>query len=195
MSVSVIKLDKKVEKFLKEIEEYSSTHDRIWSIPRAEGQYLYRLILKEIPKNILELGTSIGYSTIWLGLAAREIGAHVLSVDNDTNKVEAATQNIAQAGLSETVAVRLGDTAEIMRELKTEKRSFEFIFMDTEKDDYFRHFELTNEILKSGGLLAADNAVDLKDHMLDFLEYVERNLKLQTELVRIGNGVELVRKL
>jgi len=195
MSAKVIKLDKKVEKLLKEIEEYSRTQVGIWSIPRVEGKYLYRLILKENPRNILELGTSIGYSTIWLGLAAREIDAHVLSVDNNPEKIETASQNVVQAGLSETITVRLGDAVDIMKELKTEKKSFEFIFMDTDKENYLKHFKLANKILVQGGLLAADNAVDMRELMLDFIEYVENNSKFKTTLVRIGNGVELVRKI
>lgn len=194
MKVRDIMLSSKIKKLLNDMEEYSRTHDGIWSIPREEGEYLYQLIIEENPKSILELGTSIGYSTIWLGLAAQEIGAQVLTVDNDPKKAAAAIQNITQAGLSEIITVRLGNAADILKELIAENKNFEFIFMDTNKEDYLSHFKLANKILVPNGLLAADNVLDQRDRMLDFLDYVENNPKFQTELIRIGNGVELVRK-
>lgn len=187
-------LSSKIKKLLNDMEEYSRTHDGIWSVPREEGEYLYQLIVKENPRSILELGTSIGYSTIWLGLAAQEIGAQVLTVDIDPKKAAAAIQNITQAGLSEIITVRLGNAADILKELIAENKNFEFIFMDTNKEDYLSHFKLANKILVPNGLLAADNVLDQRDRMLDFLDYVENNPKFQTELIRIGNGVELVRK-
>lgn len=194
MKARDIILSSKIKKLLNDMEEYSRTHDGIWSIPREEGEYLYQLIIEENPKSILELGTSIGYSTIWLGLAAQEIGAQVLTVDNDPKKAAAAIQNITQAGLSEIITVRLGNAADILKELIAENKNFEFIFMDTNKEDYLSHFKLANKILVPNGLLAADNVLDQRDRMLDFLDYVENNPKFQTELIRIGNGVELVRK-
>ena len=67
--------------------------------------------------------------------------------------------------------------------------------MDTSKEDYLAHFKFANKMLCHGGLLVADNAVDMRDVMLDFIEYVENDSKFQTNLVRVGNGVELVRKI
>ena len=96
-----------------------------------------------------------------------------------------------QAGLEETVFVHEADANEYLDNLK---RQISFVFMDTEKEEYLSQFRKVYPKLESGGVLLADNAVDLADHMADFLGHVKALESAQSVTVPIGNGVEMVYK-
>ena len=181
-----------LDRQLREMEEYSRTTGGVYAIPRGEGRFLYMLARLARPKRIVELGTSSGYSTIWLALAARSYGGAVETVEFDPAKVELARSNFRRAGLDGVIEQHHADAAEFLERLRG---PVDFVFMDTEKQDYLRHFKLVFPKLAAGGLVAADNAVDLADNMREFLEYVKGLEGALSETVDIGNGLELTYKL
>jgi len=183
---------REIEKLLKEMEEYSREHERVYAIPREEGVFLNMLVRLKGARRVVELGTSSGYSAIWLGSAAAEHGGVVETVEFDPQKVALASENIRRAGLEDVIRVHHADAAEFLEALEGE---VDFVFMDTEKEDYLRHFKLVFPKLARGGLVAADNAVDLAENMGDFLEHVKGLEGAQSVTVGIGNGVELTYKL
>jgi caffeoyl-CoA O-methyltransferase len=185
-------IDDKLNKLLKEMEAYSREHDGVYAIPREEGVFLNMLVRLMRARRIVELGTSSGYSTIWLATAAAAQGGGVDTVEYDPKKVKLATENFRRAELDKIIHVHHSDAVRFLEALEG---PVEFVFMDTEKEDYLRHFKLVFQKLAKGGLVAADNAVDLAENMRDFLKYVKGLEGAQSVTVEIGNGLELTQKL
>ena len=121
------------------MEEYSGENDGVYAIPREEGFFLNLLVRLQRPGRIVELGTSSGYSTIWLALAASAYGGRVDTVEYDAAKVELAKSNFHRAGLADTITIHQADAAGFLDRLEG---PVDFVFMDTEKADYLRHFQL-----------------------------------------------------
>lgn len=122
----------------------------------AEGKML-ALWLKAIgATKVVEVGTLAGYSAIWMGRALPE-GGKLWSIEHDPKHAEIARENIALAGLSEKVEVRLGDGVEVLEELTTEG-PFCAVFVDADKERYDRYGRWAFANLRSGGLLLGDNA-------------------------------------
>jgi caffeoyl-CoA O-methyltransferase len=185
-------IDEKLNNLLREMEAYSLDHLGINAVPHEEGLFLNMLVRLTRAQRVLELGTSSGYSTIWLATAAAANGGTVDTVELDAAKVALASGNIWRAGLEEVIRIHHTDAVAF---LETLEGPVDFVFMDTEKEDYLRHFKLVFPKLAKGGLLAADNAVDLADQMRDFLHYVKHLEGAQSVTVDIGNGLELTNKL
>ncbi|MEM0446227.1 MAG: O-methyltransferase [Candidatus Nitrosocaldus sp.] len=120
------------------------------------GRLLFLLVLAIRGRRILEIGTAVGYSTIWLGLAARKVKGRVTSIEIDPARADEARANIHTANLDDTVEVITGDALDVIPRLKGR---FNLIFIDDSKDNYPRYFELCYPRLSKNGLLIADNAL------------------------------------
>ena len=118
------------------------------------GQLLYVLAMAVQARQILELGTATGYSTIFLAQACQGFDGQVISLELDPAMAAQARSNLQQAGLKQRVDIREGNALEILPQLQP---SFDFIFMDIEKEDYATALPHCGRLLKTGGLLVADN--------------------------------------
>lgn len=118
------------------------------------GEWLYLLARIGNARQILELGTATGYSSIFLGRACRINQGHVLTLEFDPGLARRARKNIAQAGLKDTVEVLTGDA---LTEMEKMDSLFDMVFMDIEKMDYARALPHCERLLKENGLLVADN--------------------------------------
>jgi len=179
---------KHAEETLRRMEEYSRAHDNTYSVPREEGHFLHTLVELYQPKRILELGTSIGYSGTWMGLAAKEYGGKLITIEIDAAKIKMAQENFNAAGLSETAKIIRGD---INRELKKLAGKFELVFMDSEKEEYLKHFRLFRPRLHKKAVIAADNAGTHPRQMRDYLDFIRTAKDFDSVFVPIGNGIEL----
>ncbi len=185
---------------LKELEK-KDTQERIKGLPSAVrmrnitpdvGLYLNIMIKATKAKRILEIGTSNGYSTIWLGLAAKENNGQVITLELDHKKVVMAKENINRAGLDDVVTVIEGDAKIIITQFTQE---FDFVFLDAEKEDYIEYFDLVFPLVKVGGLIVADNVISHMEYLKDYLEHVRSNPNKQSVLVPVGRGEELTLKI
>ncbi|MDW8000378.1 MAG: O-methyltransferase [Candidatus Nitrosocaldus sp.] len=120
------------------------------------GRLLFLLVLATRARRVLEIGTAIGYSTIWLGLAARRVKGRVTSIEIDSARADEARANMHAANLDDTVEVITGDALDVIPRLKGR---FNLIFIDDSKENYPRYFELCYPRLSKNGLLIADNAL------------------------------------
>jgi len=124
-----------------------------------QGKFLQIMALACNAKNILELGTLGGYSTIWLARALPENGK-MITVEIDSLRAEIAKRNIERAGLSGRVEVRIGNAMDVLQELKKENgEPFDLIFIDADKEPYAEYFELSLELSKPGTFIIADNVI------------------------------------
>ncbi len=146
-------LDARVGQFLQR--HRGSWYDM--NVPEADGRALYDIILKNGYKDALEIGTSTGYSTIWIAWALAKTGGKVITVEIDKQRYEEARAHFREAGLEKYIDARLGDAHEIVPALDG---PFDFVFCDADKNWYNNYLSATVEKLKVGGCFAAHNVSD-----------------------------------
>jgi predicted O-methyltransferase YrrM len=156
-------LDDRVRVVLRRLEEETDRDDhdavlphdeRSLQVPPSSGAFLFALCSGRPGCEVLELGGSRGYSTIWLGAAVRTHGGHVTSLEASPTKVEASARNIADAGLEEWIDVVPGDA---FRSLDDLDGPYDLVFLDAWKDDYEALFRLARARMEAGGIVVADN--------------------------------------
>ncbi len=164
------------------------------SVGREAGMLIYLLASGAQSRRILELGTSYGYSTVWLAAAARATGGKVVSLELRDFKIEHARQALTRAGLSTRVEFHAGDCLET---LKTLPGPFEFVLLDVWKDLYLPCFELVHPKLAPGGMIVADNML-LPEVVRPQAEAYRARVRaagdMDSVLVEVGNGIEISRK-
>jgi len=165
---------------------------RMRNITPDVGLFLNILVKATKATSILEIGTSNGYSTIWLGLATQENNGQLITIEGDSRKVKMAKENLEKAGLVNTVKLIEGDAKETLRILDKE---FDFVFLDAEKEDYLEFFDLIFPKLKIGGVIVADNVISHAEDLKEYVDYVRANPDTQSVLVPIGRGEELTLKI
>jgi predicted O-methyltransferase YrrM len=140
---------------LEKMEEYADSH-AIPIIGPLVGRLLYNLAKASQSKKILEIGTAIGYSGIWLARAVAPLKGNVTTIDMDPERLKIAKKNLSEAGLERTVKVIEGNALKVLPSLKEE---FDMIFLDSDKDVYPDAFKMSVRMLRKGGLFVADNAL------------------------------------
>jgi len=153
------------------------------NVAPAEGQYLADLVRKLDAKKILEIGTSNGYSGIWLAMAARETGGRLITLEVDKGRYALAQRNFRATGLADVIDSRLTDA---LNEIPTLEGPFDLVFIDAWKPDYIRYFRAVFPKVRSGGVIAAHNVDSHPQSMRDFLMAIKTHPELRTEFVHKG---------
>jgi predicted O-methyltransferase YrrM len=151
------------------------------SISEEDGRFLRVLVATSNAKHALEIGGAHGYSAIWIGLALRETGGRLTTIEFDPGRAATAAANIKRAGLADVVTVVPGDA---FKEIPKLPGTFDFVFLDAWKPDYQRFFELVFPRLATRGLFLAHNVVNKQGEMRDFLQTIEHHPSLATSIVR-----------
>jgi predicted O-methyltransferase YrrM len=141
-------------------------------------------------RQLLELGTSNGYSTLWLADAVRATGGRVTSVDNDGGRSAQAAANLKRAGLSPWAELWVQDAAEALRESGDEQ--WDMIFLDAERSEYPAYWDDLQRTLRPGGVLAVDNVLSHPDEVAPFRELVDATGSLTQATIPGGAGLLLV---
>jgi predicted O-methyltransferase YrrM len=165
---------------------------RIQALHPDSGRFLYVLALAKATKSIVEVGTSHGYSTLWLAAAARVNGGQVVTCDVNPERIAAARQNFVQAGLDDVIQIMEGDARETLR---GRTQAVDLVLIDAKKSLYETYFDVVYPHLVKGGLVVADNALSHQDELEDYISYVENHPNLESVLVPIGRGLEISVKL
>lgn len=151
------------------------------NVPRADGEFLHDFIVKRGYKKGLEVGTSNGYSAIWMGMGLRKMGGRLITLEVDQRRASLARENFAHVKLGEVIELREGDALEIIPQLKG---PFDFVFIDAWKPDYIRYFRLLYPKIRPGGAILAHNVLSHGKDMQDFLEVIENHSDLETRIER-----------
>ncbi len=155
------------------------------------ASFLNLLIRTMGATRIVEVGTSIGYTAVWLGEAARATGGHVIGMEAIEPKYKQALDHLSRAGLSDVVEVRFGDAKQIVHELAG---PIDLVFVDAWKDDYIVYFDALLPKLRIGGCIVADNITYppiFQEEMRRYQEHVRAQPNVRSTLLSIGNGEEM----
>jgi predicted O-methyltransferase YrrM len=176
--------------------EHDARHaDRLarWRNVEPETAAMLNVLVRaKRARNVLEIGTSNGYSTIWLADAVEATGGHLTSLDIEPARTALARENLARAGLdNDRTSLRTEDAARALR--TAPDGAFDLVFLDAERDAYTSYWpDLVRTLSKPGGLLAVDNVISHAADVEDFRKLVEDDERVTAALVPIGAGVLLV---
>jgi len=189
-------LDDRVRDVLARLEEEDAEERRL-ALPASErsrqvnlttGRFLFSLVAPQADCEVLEIGGSRGYSTIWLAAGVRNLGDRVLSLEHDPRKIEAWRRNIAEAGLDEWAELAAGDAFETLARIDD---VFDVVFIDAEKDDYEALFALAREKVEPGALVVADNVLSHAETLAAYSAARQADPTLVSVTVPLDRGLEL----
>lgn len=179
---------------LAELERFGEENDaatnersrRMLNITRDTGKFLAVLVRATAARRVLELGTSNGYSTLWLAAAARESGGSVTTVEFTEAKIGLASENFARSGLSPFIKLVHDDAGHILQE--SDPGVYDLIFVDSERLQYPGWWPHLCRVLRPGGLLIVDNATSHVEEMAPFVALVTADPGFAPCLVPVGKG-------
>jgi len=205
-------INEKIQNVLSRLEkdiDYEEMHrdeipseKRLNCISKNIGTF-YNIMLKSIhAKKILEIGMSVGYSGLWFAdaIMSNTKDGQIITIDREQFKIDSATRNFEEAGVSSLIKIREGEARKILHEIKEEfgENYFDFIFIDADKESYIEYFDLCLPLVRKGGIIAADNILfpeRFNEMMADYLSHVRSNPNVQSVTVPIDNGEEVTIKL
>jgi predicted O-methyltransferase YrrM len=147
-------VDQERSALLEHIYAYGQEHGGMWNVSPEVGRFFHLMLQAIVAKRVLEIGTSNGYSTLWIVDALEKTGGWLTTLERDPAKIAMATENLEKAGLKERVDIIEGDARETIQEL--DKR-FDFVFIDADKESYEHYLQHALKRVRPGAIIAADN--------------------------------------
>lgn len=171
-------------------EDGTPRQQRLRQIPPVTGKFLALLCASAPSGEVLEVGTSGGYSSLWLWLACRERGDRLITFEILKEKIARATETFEVAGVSGQIQLIHGDAREVI----SGHAGVAFCFLDAEKEVYLDIYEKVVPNLVAGGILAADNAINHAEALAEFLDQAKNDARVDALVVPIGKGILVCRK-
>jgi len=205
-------INEKIQNVLSRLEkdiDYEEMHrdeipseKRLNCISKNIGTF-YNILLKSInAKKILEIGMSVGYSGLWFAdaIMSNTQDGQIITIDREQFKIDNATRNFDEAGVSSLIKIREGEARKILHEIKEEfnENYFDFIFIDADKESYIEYFDLCLPLVRKGGIIGADNILfpeRFNEMMADYLSHVRSKSNVQSVTIPIDNGEEVTIKI
>lgn len=163
---------------------------RYRNIEAESAKLLSQFIRMQQAKSILEIGTSTGYSTLWLAEAAQATGGQVTTVEIDAKRSAEAKRHVAELELSEIVQFWVGDAADYLKEAQ---ETFDFILLDAERNAYENYWSDLKRLIKpKGGVLIIDNVISHAAEVKSFLEMIKHDQNFMSSILPVGAGLCMV---
>ena len=175
--------------------------DRMLAITKETGELLNMILRLKNAKNMLEVGMSTGYSTIWCAEAISEQSGKIITIEQNPSKIKRAKENFQKAGVTDTITIKKGLAMQILTELNLQQGYndfFDFVLIDADKENVKEYFDLIFPMVSVGGVIVTDNMLypeKFRKDMKKFSDYLRENSKLRTITLPIGNGEEITIKL
>jgi len=204
-------MKKSIEIVLNELEIQSSleksrkvdvlAENRMLAITKETGEMLNMILRLNNAKNMLEIGTSTGYSTIWCAEAISDNLGGIITIEQNPNKIKRAKENFQKSGLSDMISIKEGLAMKTLEELNSQKKYhgfFDFVFIDADKENIIKYFDLIFPMVSTNGIIITDNMLypeKYRPEMKKFSNYLKTNPRLRTITSPIGNGEEITIKI
>jgi len=177
------------------------SEDRMLAITKETGELLNMILRLKNAKNMLEVGMSTGYSTIWCAEAISEQLGKIITIEKNQSKIKRAKENFQKAGVMDIITIKNGLAIQILTELNLQQKYsdfFDFVLIDADKENVIEYFDLIFPMVSVGGVIVTDNMLypkKFRKDMKKFSDYLKKNPKLRTITSPIGNGEEITIKL
>ena len=179
------------EKIKTKLAELEKTSKEFWNVAPEAANFLNILIKSSGLKNLVEVGTSNGYSAIWFAEAAKFTGGTLLGMDFYNERIELARENLTHCELIEYVTIKQGMAIDVLNEIDF---TIDFAFIDANKSEYLQYFEIIDKKLRAGGIIAADNVTSHSKKVEDFMNSIQNHPNYQTQLINFNGGLLLAYK-
>ena len=189
-------VDTNIRQLLRRLEAEGLRHDsaetehsrKMLNLEPATAEVVAILLRIAGTRNVLEIGTSNGYSTIWIAATIGPLGGRVTSIDKDPQKHALARENLAAVDLLRYVDLRLGDATEIAARLTG---PFDCLFFDADRISAPKQLELLLPKLSLPGLLLADNALSHPDQIAGYLARIDEIERISHTVIPVGKGLSV----
>lgn len=174
--------------------ELEKTQKDFWNISRASANFLSMLIKISGAKKVVEVGTSNGYSGIWIAKALKEsvnYKGHLTTIEYWENRIELARENFKKCEVDDIITIKQGSACEV---LETLDFGIDFVFLDANKSEYVKYFDIINPKLRLGGIIAADNITSHADKVAPFVEKIKADSNYQVEILDLPGGMLIAYK-
>ncbi len=181
-------MEKLKEEFKDTFSQFTFQQERIrrlWNISEETAHLIYMLVRMKAPGNILEIGTSNGYSTFWLSLAAQHSKAQIQTIEVDKERFELAKENLLNR---KNIKLHLGKAESIIPELDMK---FDFVFIDAGKIGYINYIKLLINKMNENAVIIADNIISHEDTVKEYLDFIKTNKSFVSVTLGIGTGLEI----
>ena len=187
-----------LERLKQALEQFGEQHDlaqtdradKMLNITRDTGELLAVLVQTRGAQAVLEIGTSNGYSTLWLAEAVARLDGHVTTIERDEAKRVLAQANFEQAGLAGRITQLAGEAGALLPTLPS--AGFPLSFLDAERRQYRAWWPQLQRLLPPRGLLVVDNAISHREELAEWMAEVAQDPRFVTSLVPVGKGEWLV---
>ena len=178
-----------LEQTLSELEK--TQHD-FWNVSRSTGNFLNMLVKMANCKSGLEIGTSNGYSGLWLGTAFKENGGKMTTIEFWEKRQVIAREHFKNCGLEEVITPVIGPATDILEQWS---EPLDFVFIDANKGQYIEFFNLVDKHLQKGGIITADNITSHAEKVKPFVDAISNNPNYQVEILDLPAGLLLAYKI
>ena len=168
--------------------ELEKTQKEFWNVPRKTGILLNTFIKMMNAKSVLEIGTSNGYSGLWLSKALKETGGRLTTIEFYDKRQSIAIENFKTCGVMDIVRPLQGSACEILESLD-ESEKFDFVFIDACKKEYVKYFELVKPHLTQKAMIVADNIISHSEKVQDCIAAVDADEEFQYAIVEVPGGI------
>lgn len=174
--------------------ELEKTQRDFWNISRATAEFLYLSIIEHKAKNVLEVGTSNGYSGLWLSKALKETGGHLTTIEYYPKRQNIAIENFTKCGTADIVTPIIGSACDVLKELPDDMM-FDFVFVDANKRESIDYFNLIHPHLVKGGIYTCDNVLSHKEKVQPFIDAINSHPDYANVVLELPAGLSFARKL
>lgn len=194
--VNELCFDKTTEDILKELEK---TRTDFWNLDRQSANFLNTLIKINNSKNVLEIGTSNGYSGIWILKALKETKGKLTTIEFWEKRQSTARNNFKICCPNVKVEPKIGSAIVILEDLLDEinqnkREKYDFIFIDANKKEYISYFNLIDKMIAPNGVILADNILSHYEKVEDYVNNLFERNDYQSQILDLGAGMMLSRK-
>ncbi|MBE7707660.1 MAG: O-methyltransferase [Cyanobacteria bacterium SIG27] len=194
--VNELCFDETTENILKELEK---TRTDFWNLDRQSANFLNTLIKINNSKNVLEIGTSNGYSGVWILKALKETNGKLTTIEFWEKRQSVARANFKTCCPNVVVEPKIGSAIVILEDLldeiqKGKREKFDFVFIDANKKEYISYFNLIDKMIAEKGIILADNILSHYEKVQDYVENLFNREDYQSQILDLGAGMMLSRK-
>ena len=170
------------------LKELEKTQKEFWNIPRKTGILINTFIKMMNIQSALEIGTSNGYSGLWISKALKQTGGKLTTIEFYDKRQSVAIENFKKCGVNDIIRPLQGSACDVIASFSDDEK-FDFVFIDANKREYVKYFELIRSHLTEKALIIADNITSHAEKVQSFIDAVDADDEFQYEIVEVPGGI------